>query len=999
MAQDNYTRQEFFDLILAEQGYINIRGIPYPKPKDDEAAIQRYFASFDGTDEYIKELEDQGLEVYYNCATFASNTVKREVHNIAFLKSFYVDIDCGPRKDYPNKKEGAQALKSFLETTGLPFPTIVDSGHGIHAYWVLHEAISYNEWKPVAMGLKAKLVELKFNVDFKVSGDGARILRVPGTCNTKDKENPIPVVIKHMAEPMSLEDFKALIPPMLTNVDRVKAAHGIQDELTRNLAGEENYPPSLFQRILNRSLKTTVQKVPVKTPFVDADGIERTQIKERVLEVCDGCPQIKHAYEERASLGDELWCAALSIANKCEDHEWAIQHLSEGHPEYDEYNTIVTAARFRGPRTCVEYQLGETKSLCDGCVHKGKINSPITLGSFIETATPEDNILKNIWHNGKKEFVEVEIPITYPRPYVRPKAGGVAFVGTPPKGLDADETEEVDEDIPETLLYECDIWVKDITYDPDAKFSLLVNLLLPQDGLYEFNVPMSLLEGKEGASLLQSWGITAMGNNMKQLQRYLMGWKKTLEKERKSSLARPNFGWHDNDRSFAIGNREVIIDGEIEYRPVSQATAETAAVYIPKGELAIWSDVANLYNTPGNEMRAFALFMGFGAPLIRFLIDGSLILHLTNAASGVGKSTIQRVIASIWGHPAKTMMNNNDTVNFKLHRFGIVRHMPLLVDEITNMDPAKASDFALEITHNRGKNRMNAQSNTERRNDIEWASACITSGNNSLYDIMRKYKSSVEGEMFRIIELTVPMDASLSKAESDYMFDRLLMENYGIAGERFMRHVVPNLEKVKERLIKMQQEFDASAGFGQKERFYSAGCAAAFVGAEIANELGLIDFDIERVKQWAVTTLGAVKQTVIDSSAEDSAEVLGRFLNEHVSHTLNLVGKTANMVNGVAATFVPTLTPRAGLAIRVMPDLGTMYIETGIFRNWCSDARIPFKSVLDDLVDRKIVLKPNVRQALGAGWHQGTMPVYSVMVDINALTAAQQRVDNSDEDI
>ena len=72
----------------------------------------------------------------------------------------------------------------------LPKPVLVASGGGLHAYWPLTSPVDVAVWKPVAERLKRLCEERAFAIDFGVTADVARVLRVPGTTNWKDPNNP-----------------------------------------------------------------------------------------------------------------------------------------------------------------------------------------------------------------------------------------------------------------------------------------------------------------------------------------------------------------------------------------------------------------------------------------------------------------------------------------------------------------------------------------------------------------------------------------------------------------------------------------------------------------------------------------------------------------------------------------------------------------------------------------------------------------------------------------
>ena len=67
--------------------------------------------------------------------------IARTSSNWLAAKAFWSDIDCGHTKalegkGYATQKEGAKALLGWCKSKGLPFPMLVNSGRGIHAYWL-----------------------------------------------------------------------------------------------------------------------------------------------------------------------------------------------------------------------------------------------------------------------------------------------------------------------------------------------------------------------------------------------------------------------------------------------------------------------------------------------------------------------------------------------------------------------------------------------------------------------------------------------------------------------------------------------------------------------------------------------------------------------------------------------------------------------------------------------------------------------------------------------
>jgi P4 family phage/plasmid primase-like protien len=96
--------------------------------------------------------------------------------------SLWVDIDFRGNEEAIRKKF-TEAVE-LLRAAGIPPSCIVDSGHGLHAYWLLDEPYPVAEARPCCAGV------MDF---FKISDpihDPRRLLRVPGFLNVKDPQSP-----------------------------------------------------------------------------------------------------------------------------------------------------------------------------------------------------------------------------------------------------------------------------------------------------------------------------------------------------------------------------------------------------------------------------------------------------------------------------------------------------------------------------------------------------------------------------------------------------------------------------------------------------------------------------------------------------------------------------------------------------------------------------------------------------------------------------------------
>ncbi len=100
---------------------------------------------------------------------------------------------------------------------------IVSSGHGLHCYWLLNRPYPINSDKD-KLNAKGCVKGLALVLGGDSVFDLSRVLRVPGTKNVKDPDNPLPVEILEFSpiRRYKLDDFrefKAEVDNVTTNVD------------------------------------------------------------------------------------------------------------------------------------------------------------------------------------------------------------------------------------------------------------------------------------------------------------------------------------------------------------------------------------------------------------------------------------------------------------------------------------------------------------------------------------------------------------------------------------------------------------------------------------------------------------------------------------------------------------------------------------------------------------------------------------------------------------
>ena len=176
--------KEFFQALFeGTERYIEIRTI------DHANEVKQYFYQTTDVERLITYLADDNLPSFKDTNVYFGVCPRRErqgkEENVGQLNSLWADLDC------ETMKEKVKALK-ILERFQFPPSIIVSSGNGFHCYWLLSKSypIKDNEEKLNAKGyLKGLALALNGDKTF----DLCRNLRVPGTKNVKDPDNPLPV--------------------------------------------------------------------------------------------------------------------------------------------------------------------------------------------------------------------------------------------------------------------------------------------------------------------------------------------------------------------------------------------------------------------------------------------------------------------------------------------------------------------------------------------------------------------------------------------------------------------------------------------------------------------------------------------------------------------------------------------------------------------------------------------------------------------------------------
>lgn len=257
------------------------------------------------------------------------------------------------------------------------------------------------------------------------------------------------------------------------------------------------------------------------------------------------------------------------------------------------------------------------------------------------------------------------------------------------------------------------------------------------------------------------------------------------------------------------------------------------------GELKDWVNAANMLFAPGCEAQACALLMSFGSPLISlFRTKEGGVLFSAYGAARAGKTVALCAAGSVWAKPI--------TLNFddrhQEDRFSFlttVGNLPALHTRYLNHDPATTYRFLKNVFV------------LDYAKQNFWRGAIMSFTGASLFTELDALKRSFPrfGVEFKI---AVPKGAKLSGLE--YAFN----SNSGNAAVPYLHYLAkPEVRKwARQALVghfaRLKEEFNLFAPeLDQASRFQRRALAAIHVAGLITTKIDLLDFDVERISQWA----------------------------------------------------------------------------------------------------------------------------------------------------
>jgi hypothetical protein len=960
------TTLDFLKLILPEHG---IHYIALFKEGNKFPAHLVQVDLEDMADKIAEIAPRSNYQIYHACAAYLKpaveidqpdGTIKKKYRipeNWDCARSFWVDLDCGQAKfdkgdGYLTKKDAVIAITKFAKDVDWPRPLIVDSGNGVHAYWPLTKDIKSATWVKVATALKSALAHAGVIADPSRTADFASILRPPGAINRKNGEEKV-VKVLASCEPCEPSDLAAKLS-VYVKTNQVKM---IKDAPVR----ERNKNSDLMMEFpqVDTSLDVLVTK----------------------------CSQVAAMRSEKGDIGYEHWRGVAGLAKYCTDGEALMHNWSEDYPGYTYEETQAKIDTWTMAPTLCEFFEKCNPDGCTGCEFKGKIKTPMVLGRVIPISVEVE-----------KEAVTEE--------------GVVQTVVVPalPTGY------LWDGQLMSRMIPDKDGVLHPMAFCHDLFY--LTSRIRGEDGTYRHGVRMHMANHKIREFDISGESIASNTDMLRALAKhelhtsnhkdagshmaaYLRDQLKALKAQVEETSTMTSFGWRD-DRSFLLGDRLHCKDGTTRTVLVGGNARKYAKHLTPKGTVEGYARGLNyLYNREGAEPWQYALCAGWGTilnPMCESLYKG-LVFALHGGDTARGKTTVCHASLGAFGSPSELSVNGKQgfTTNALWAVLGTLKSVPVLLDELTNMDPGVVSDIAYGVSNGREKIRLQSRGGvTNIADSAEWRLNMFVTGNMDFHGMLASNQANSQAEAVRVIQLSVDRYVHLASSNAEGDTEQRSREiaqaladierNSGSAGDAMVKYVVANYDSIAEEVQAMVHQLTVEIP-SPKYRFYRSHTACTIVMARICKQLGIIDFDLEVLYTFIIATIRDLAESVMLSNTVTDEEAFSRMVSSLASRIL-VTNEFRDKRDGRGPE-----TPRSRIIGEVAgryvlgtqkdkESAGHMMLAQKEIRDWCIKNRTDYNVMVNKLAAEGYLVSRGEKVTLTKGTDYPTVQQRCIIVDM-----------------
>ena len=912
---------EFFEWLLPPDGNV-VLGIPETGDNGRKWWKNRSFSTIEEAASEALKL-DVDKEVYVAINSFGDwyqddngKYAIRTQKNVVSCKALYDDYDVkvGSPAHYQSKKEAFADIVKLAQALRLT-PTVVDSGGGYHGYFHLDEAVDEQTWMELASLKRDVTAFLNMKIDRAVDMDSARVLRPVGTHNKK-YDTPQLVKIVKQGKQYSVDKIRSVLQsyiqannitpaPKRTAKSEAKSGFGV-------LVGE--YPASSAEK------------------------------------VAEHCAAVREMRDTKGDLPEPHWHRAIGVLKFCEDGEEKIHEWSKG---YDGYSTAETQEKIEtwevGPTSCAE--MDKVLNCMADCPVASKCKYPIQLGTSDTAAS--------VAYETVADDVDDEDALTNAAP-IMIEGQNIPYwpqAGYRWNGVNLSKSMTDDEGV--------------VSWRPFSRsFVYPINRIRDSEGTWvihwrakekngkwrEFFMPTSELASTDRMAATFASNqvfLTRTRNARNDMAEFAETLIETLQQWKVETKTYGQFGWTEDRKGFVMGTKMITSNGSTEVLCDPKIPTDVAVDFGRSGTLEDWvSNINTLYNRKGAEPFQFALCHSMGSILVELM--GSSNWHGLPLAftghGGTGKSTAAKIACGFYGNPMYMERQTGDqgaTLNAVIKRIAIMGSVPMLLDEFSGRSSEELTRTGYALANGRDKERLATNGNFATVGGQWFKNSFITS-NDSILESIAKLPAGykVEATQLRFFEVSLPQDFRTSifpDITQSFVEDH--MDNvYGEACLPYIRFVIKNRDWVRRQMIAARGKFNPQSEDDNKERFYRDTIVTALVAGKIAEKIGLVSFDLNAMKKWAIEHVMTMRESRKEVNT-DIKEHLAAFIST-LHGRLIVTKRLGHASSNKEDSSMPLRGAPAG---RLCTDERKAFITCAAVSEWCKENNVTKAAIREEL--------------------------------------------------
>jgi putative DNA primase/helicase len=350
---------------------------------------------------------------------------------------------------------------------------------------------------------------------------------------------------------------------------------------------------------------------------------------------------------------------------------------------------------------------------------------------------------------------------------------------------------------------------------------------------------------EDALKTLRDIGVSVLRKNTKLIPAYLDAQHLRFSAEHPEDFweSVKTIGWH-GEKTFVLPNEIIGVQSRVWF-----AGKGDVAEYSKRGTLIAWqTNVASPCRD--NPYLLVGLSLAFAGTLLELLNIPGVAIHY-HGDSTSGKTTVQRLSASVWGSP-KFLLTWSGTVN-GLESQAASRSCTLTaLDESQLIDPKQLDNGIYLLLNGISKSRMNRDASAKAI--VRWAPAIFSSGEHSTQaNLTTKNTDHKAGQSVRMIDVPVTakygvFDAlhnGCSAKEFAEKLEAAAAEDYGFAGPTFVEYLIKSrgVLALKERLAKVSAALSNGDSLSAQEGRVLRSFALIALAGELAIEVGILPWE------------------------------------------------------------------------------------------------------------------------------------------------------------